>query len=104
MGQGFVRWYNLDHRHSALRFVTPDEHHRGEDRSLLVNRHRVYETARATHPERWSGKTRNWQPVGSVWLNPERPDTGRRGRGTTDALSQEAGAPGSMIGPAKRAA
>ena len=23
--QGFANWYNLDHRHSALRFVTPDE-------------------------------------------------------------------------------
>ncbi|KFX02580.1 transposase, partial [Pectobacterium betavasculorum] len=23
-------------------------------------------------PERWSGKTRNWQPEGPVTLNPER--------------------------------
>ena len=30
--QDFVRWYNLEHLHSALRFVTPDQRHRGEER------------------------------------------------------------------------
>jgi putative transposase len=28
--------------------------------------------ARAAHPERWSGDTRNWHPVTLVSLNPER--------------------------------
>ena len=102
--QGFATWYNLVHRHSALRFVTPDERHRGEDRVLLANRHQVYELARSARPERWSGKTRNWQPVGPVWLNPERPDSRRGGRGAADALTQEAGGGGPMAGPAKRAA
>ena len=27
--------------------------------------------ARAQNPERWSGQTRNWQPAGPVWLNPD---------------------------------
>ncbi len=45
--QGFATWYNLDHRHSALRFVTPDQRHRGEDRGVLASRHQVYELARA---------------------------------------------------------
>lgn len=102
--QGFASWYNLVHRHSALRFVTPDERHRGEDRVLLANRHQVYELARAARPERWSGKTRNWQPIGPVWLNPERPDAGRAGHGSADALTQEAGGGGPMAGLAKRAA
>ena len=106
--QGFVRWYNLEHRHSALRFVTPDQRHRGEDRPLRVERHRVYGTARAAHPERhperWSGNTRNWQAVGSVWLNPERPDAERKGHGSADALPHEAGGGGPMAALAKRAA
>ena len=102
--QGFVRWYNLEHLHSALRFVTPDQRHCGEDRPLLTERHRVYETARAAHPERWSGNTRNWQPAGSVWLNPERPDVGRKGHGVVDALPHKAGGGGPMAGPAERAA
>jgi len=66
-----VRCYNLEHLHSALRFVTPDQRNRGEDRPLLAERHRVYELARAARPERWSGDTRGWQPAHSVWLNPE---------------------------------
>lgn len=101
---GFVRWYNVEHRHSAIRFVTPDQRHRGEDRPLLARRHQVYQLARAARPERWSGGTRNWQPVRSVWLNPERPKAGRRGHGVADALPHEAGGGGPMAGPADRAA
>ena len=102
--QTFVRWYNTEHRHSAIRFVTPDQRHRGEDKALLAERHRVYQLARAAHPERWSGQTRNWQPIGSVWLNPERPDAGRGGHGFADALPHQAGGGGPMAGPAERAA
>lgn len=68
----FVRWYNEEHRHSGIRFVTPVERHRGEDKTILAQRHIVYEQAKAKHPERWSGKTRNWEAVGEVWLNPEK--------------------------------
>ena len=35
------------------------------------NRASLYANARAQNPGRWSGKTRNWQPAGPVWLNPE---------------------------------
>jgi len=102
--QSFAAWYNLEHRHSAIRFVTPDQRHRGEDRELLATRHHVYQLARAARPERWSGPTRNWQPIGSVWLNPERPDAERRGHGSADALTQKAGGGGPMVGPAEQAA
>lgn len=67
---GFVQWYNNEHRHSAIRYVTPSQRHRGEDQALLAQRDLVYETARKRHPERWSGNTRNWNPVTEVWLNP----------------------------------
>ena len=97
--QSFVQWYNTEHRHSAIRFVTPDQRHRGEDKALLAERHRVYQRARAAHPERWSGRTRNWQPIGSVWLNPERPDDRCRSHGSADALPHEAGGDGPMAGP-----
>jgi putative transposase len=101
---GFVRWYNTEHRHSATRFVTPDQRHRGEDEALLDSRHRVYELARIARPERWSGRTRNWQPVGAVWLNPERLEISRKGHGGGDALPHQAGGDAPMTGPAKRAA
>lgn len=68
---GFVRWYNGEHRHSAIRFVTPAERHAGLDGALLNNRTAVYEAAKARRPQRWTGSTRNWQPVQVVHLNPD---------------------------------
>ena len=67
----FVQWYNHEHRHSAIRFVTPGERHAGLDVALLSKRVEVYEAAKARHPERWSGATRNWQPIKAVYLNPD---------------------------------
>jgi len=68
----FTHWYNEEHRHSAIKFVTPTQRHAGLDGALLRNRIDVYEAAKAKHPERWSGATRNWQPVTIVHLNPEK--------------------------------
>ena len=68
----FAPWYNEEHHHSALKFVTPGQRHRGEGAALLDERHRLYEAARAQHPERWSGSTRNWEPEQIVFLNPGR--------------------------------
>jgi putative transposase len=69
-----VNWYNHEHRHSAIRFVTPAERHDGLDQRLLDQRHALYQAARAKHPKRWSGKTRNWTRCQCVYLNPESPD------------------------------
>lgn len=68
----FVDWYNGEHRHSGVRFVTPQQRHAGEDRRILRERDTVYAAARARNPRRWSRKTRNWTPIGKVTLNPER--------------------------------
>jgi putative transposase len=70
----FVHWYNQEHRHSAINFVTPAQRHAGLDGALLRQRVQVYEAAKARHPERWSGATRNWDPVTVVHLNPEKPE------------------------------
>lgn len=67
----FVLWYNNEHRHSAIGFVTPAERHAGQDVDLLNQRHKVYQAARQKHPERWSGATRNWQSIRIVHLNPD---------------------------------
>ena len=73
----FVRWYNTEHLHSAIRFVTPDDQHFGRDLEILAQRRRVYEKARKRHPERWTGDIRNWEPIGAVTLNPDhRNDSG----------------------------
>ena len=70
--KSFASWYNDDHLHSSVRFVTPNMRHAGQDIDALANRAKIYAIARAQKPERWSGKTRNWQPAGPVWLNPDR--------------------------------
>ena len=67
-----VDGYNETHRHSALRFVTPGQRHRGEDHALLDQRRQLYAAAKARHPERWSGAIRQWEPVSAVCLNPGR--------------------------------
>lgn len=68
----FVAWYNAEHRHSGIRFVTPDERHHGRENDVLANRVRVYERARRRHPNRWSRGTRNWTPAPAVFLNAKR--------------------------------
>ena len=67
----FVAWYNAEHRHSAIRFVTPDERHYGHQNRILAKRTAVYERAKRAKPQRWSRTIRNWTPVETVVLNPE---------------------------------
>jgi transposase InsO family protein len=66
----FVAWYNGEHLHSAISFVTPNDRHNGRDLLLLERRRQVYQRARRSHPERWSGATRSWEYVETVALNP----------------------------------
>jgi putative transposase len=68
--EGFVRWYNDEHLHSGIRYVTPATRHSGKERPVLAHRHDVYTAARQRTPRRWTRSTRNWSPVGAVYLNP----------------------------------
>jgi hypothetical protein len=68
----FVHWYNHEHRHSGIRYVSPAQRHAGEDQAILAARHQLYLDACERNPRRWSGSTRNWTPIGAVTLNPER--------------------------------
>ena len=67
----FVTWYNEEHRHSSIGFVTPEQRHSGEDVEILRRRDHVYQQARDAHPERWSKRTRDWSRIEVVRLNPE---------------------------------
>ncbi len=66
----FVSWYNTEHLHSGIKFVTPKSRHNGDDELILKNRHAVYERAKAVSPLRWSRQTRNWSKIEIVRLNP----------------------------------
>lgn len=67
----FGAWYNGVHRHSGIRFVTPDERHFRREAEVLAKRDALYQRARAANPERWTTRTRNWAPIGHVILNPQ---------------------------------
>ena len=69
---GFTKWYNEEHRHSGIKFVTPAERHQRIDDAILLNRVEVYNRAKAQNPSRWSGEIKNWDPIKEVNLNPEK--------------------------------
>ena len=68
----FVIWYNREHLHSALKFVTPQQRHSGDDKDIRQKRHAVYQVARNQNPKRWSKESRNWSLASTVTLNPNR--------------------------------
>ena len=67
----FVTWYNEEHRHSALNYVTPAQRHSGEAKRILAHRRAAYERARQAHPERWAGNIRDFGLPEQVYLNPD---------------------------------
>ena len=66
----FSTWYNHQHLHSGIKFVTPQQRHSGEDKAILRQRDSVYRQAKNQHPERFSTSTRNWDHQTQVHLNP----------------------------------
>lgn len=68
----FMQWYNHDHCHSKIKFVTPAQRHYGDDYNVLDCRKEVYKAAYLRKPERWSGNIRNWSRPDSVALNPDK--------------------------------
>lgn len=81
----FVNWYNEEHYHSAIGFVTPSQRHRGEDKLILAKRKEVYELAKRQYPNRWNGRdTRKWEYTSEVHLNPE------KGNSSNPALAEAA--------------
>ena len=66
----FVRWYNEEHRHSGLNWITPMARHTGEEHSLLQRREQTYRKAQRRNPQRWSRDIRNCKPAPAVTLNP----------------------------------
>lgn len=68
----FERWYNTEHRHSVLKYVTPKQRHNGEAEHILAQRKQVLEAEKAKNPQRWSGDIRDFSLSESVTLNPEK--------------------------------
>jgi transposase InsO family protein len=70
----FVDWYNHQHRHSAIRFVMPNQRHSGQPVAICWQRARVNEQARQRHPPRWSRSSWCWLLPEVVGINPPPPE------------------------------
>ena len=70
----FVSWYNKIHKHSGIKYVTPEQRHNGLDTQLLLNRKETYLKAQQANPSRWRNNIRNWDYIDEVFLNPESKD------------------------------
>jgi len=71
-GAAFLHWYNLEHKHSGIRYVSPQLRHTGEYHAILAARHVLYTEAKQRNPARWARLTRDWRHIGPATLNPER--------------------------------
>lgn len=74
----FVNWYNMEHRHSSIGYVTPHQRRSGEYVEIFEKRNAKLERAREKHPKRWVKNQKCWHCKEVVYLNP--------GKATKDAL------------------
>ncbi len=64
----FVKWYNFEHLHSGIGFVTPNDRHEGMDKLKLEMRLQVYQEAKKRTPERWTKNIKSWSTSGTQSL------------------------------------
>jgi transposase InsO family protein len=66
---GYVPWYNADHKHSGIALFSPDEVHDGTWRQRWQERSDVQRAYYDTHPERFRGPPRTPAPAGYAGIN-----------------------------------
>lgn len=68
----FVNWYNTEHLHSAIGYVTPEQMRSGDAEQIFEQRNEVMRLAKESHPERWGTRdTKRWSAPETVILNPD---------------------------------
>jgi len=69
--QAFFAWYNTEHRHSGIGFMTPHAVHYGQADALQVIRQATLDTAFLAHPERFKRNRPTPAPLPTAaWINP----------------------------------
>ncbi len=88
-GQDFFRWYNHEHRHSGLGFLTPAVVHFGQAATVRDHRQRVLAAAYAAHAERFvKGAPQPADLPQAVWINPpQKKNTAQDAPGSTSSTS-----------------
>jgi len=90
-GQDFFRWYNHEHRHSGLGFLTPAVVHYGVAAVVREQRQHVLSVAYAAHPERFvKGRPHPADLPQAVWINPPaKKSTAQDASGSTIVTSHD---------------
>ena len=72
--QRFFSWYNTEHHHSGLGWLTPQVVHGGQSAAVLAARQKVLNQAFRTTPERFVRKPpQSPRLLDKVWINPPNP-------------------------------
>jgi len=75
----FFTWYNTEHRHSGIGFMTPEDVHYGRAEAIQLTRRRALHEAYASHPERFVRGTPEPPPLPTpAWINPPTTQSGGR--------------------------
>ncbi len=65
----FIDWYNTQHRHCGIGYVTPFQKHNGLDIELLESRQETLNSAALAHPERFVRGPKTVAQPRAVYLN-----------------------------------
>ncbi len=65
----FIKWYNYQHLHSGIGYITPDQRHQGLDLEVFTGRNEVLKQAKLKTPWRWNLKLKQWKQIEVVELN-----------------------------------
>lgn len=69
--QVFFDWYNNQHRHSGIGYMTPHSVHYGQAQALLATRQATLDAAFSATPNRFKGIRPCQKPLPiAVWINP----------------------------------
>ena len=86
--QAFFQWYNQQHRHSGIGFMTPHAVHYGEAARLTQQRHVALQAAFLAHPQRFKGIAPKPPPMPTAaWINPPKKEIVATTLNTTCSLN-----------------
>lgn len=69
--RAFFQWYNHEHRHSGIAYLTPQDLHSGRAEAVLDVRAQALAAAFEANPARFKGRRPEpQQPPQEVWINP----------------------------------
>ena len=86
--QIFFDWYNDEHRHSGIGYMTPHSVHYGTAEALHATRQVTLDSAFAAHPARFKGRRPHPHALPTaVWINPPEEDSTNLHRQPTSALN-----------------